>query len=524
MLQFIREKAQGWIAWVIIGILSITFALWGIQNYSGNGNQHDVLATVNGIPITRQAVENKYQRLQDAFQAKFGLSALNEKIQSSMQQQALQQLITSQVLAQANAHDGYHLAPNLLGQAVISIPYFQKEGKFSSEQYERVLAHIGFSKESFLAELEQSILNSQIQFGIQRSAFVLPNEIADSFQLRNQKRDIAYLIIPNAQVAASEQVIQQYYQTHAEQFKNPEKISIDYIRLTANQLKKKVTVTDAQVKEFYTNNSDLYHDKDFASVQAAVRNNLIQQKLQQLYAQATEDLAELSYTNPDSLNSIAQTYALPIQTTGFFTRQGGERNTITADAKIIAAAFSDEVILHRNNSTPIPLDQESMVVLHVKQYEPASVRPLAEVRETIMHLLSAELEQKQARELSEQLASDLQQAKVSPAEIAGRYHLQWNKKIHIDRHASDLQKQVLGYAFQATTPQDHHPSFSAFSLDQNHSVLIEIDAIYPGAATGSAQELEKMHQQIEETYAEEEYNLYVKSKMAKAKIVIFKKP
>ena len=156
MLQQIREKAQGWIAWIIIGILSITFALWGIENYSNNNaNQHEIAAKVNGVPITHRSVENKH---------------------AVSKEQALEQLIVSQVLMQAAAQDGYRLSPKLLGQAVISIPYFQKDGEFSNEQYERVLYRMGYTRASFLAELGQSILLSQIKFGITQSSFVLPHE------------------------------------------------------------------------------------------------------------------------------------------------------------------------------------------------------------------------------------------------------------------------------------------------------------------------------------------------------------
>lgn len=178
MLQFIREKAQGWISWVIIGILSFTFALWGIQNYSASNADPNILAKVNGVPITRHGVQAQYQRLQQAWLEKSRVYSFDEKVQHHLQEQALEQLITSQVLLQAAAQDGFFLSPRLLGETVISMPYFQKEGKFSNEQYEGLLARMGYSRESFLAELEQSILLSQIKFGILESALVFPNEPA----------------------------------------------------------------------------------------------------------------------------------------------------------------------------------------------------------------------------------------------------------------------------------------------------------------------------------------------------------
>ncbi len=56
MLQNIRDKAQGWIAWAIVILISIPFALWGIQEYLGSGSE-PVVATVNGDDITEQALD-----------------------------------------------------------------------------------------------------------------------------------------------------------------------------------------------------------------------------------------------------------------------------------------------------------------------------------------------------------------------------------------------------------------------------------------------------------------------------------
>lgn len=429
MLQFIRERAQGWIAWVIIGVLSFTFMLWGVQNYSGRNTDANVLAKVNGVPITRHAA----------------------------QKQTLQQLITSEVLSQANTQDGFHLSPRLLGEAVISMPYFQKEGQFSNERYEGVLARMGYSKEGFLAELEQTILLSQIKLGILKSSLVFPNEVTDLWKLSHQKYDISYLIIPTEKAVVSEAEMRQYYQANAEQFKKPEKVSLEYLVLSADK------------------------------------------KSEQSYAQAVEQLAELSYTHPDSLSEVARTLALPIQHTELFTREGGAPHTLTANPKIIAAAFSDDVLVHRNNSAPITLDDDHVVVLRIKQYEPAFLRPLAEVRETIANLLSTELSQKQTEALSKQMLSDLQNAKVSPADIAQRYHLTWNKKIN----------QTLNTS----------ASFSASPVDENHFMLVKVDAVHLDNKKPSPEVSQKMAEQLEKTYAQAEYELYIKSKMDKAKIV-----
>ena len=61
MLHFIRDRAQGWIAWFIVGLISIPFALWGVNSYV-SGPSDTIVAEVNGEEITQTALLEAVQR------------------------------------------------------------------------------------------------------------------------------------------------------------------------------------------------------------------------------------------------------------------------------------------------------------------------------------------------------------------------------------------------------------------------------------------------------------------------------
>ena len=62
MLMSIREKAQGWIAWVIVILISIPFALFGIQEYLG-ADSDPVVAEVSGVDIKRSQLDEQLREL-----------------------------------------------------------------------------------------------------------------------------------------------------------------------------------------------------------------------------------------------------------------------------------------------------------------------------------------------------------------------------------------------------------------------------------------------------------------------------
>ncbi|EDN68373.1 hypothetical protein BGP_3987 [Beggiatoa sp. PS] len=66
MLQNIRDGAKGWIAWVIVIIICIPFAFWGINEYFSPAPKI-VIAEVNGVELPerdfQQEMAERKQRI-----------------------------------------------------------------------------------------------------------------------------------------------------------------------------------------------------------------------------------------------------------------------------------------------------------------------------------------------------------------------------------------------------------------------------------------------------------------------------
>ena len=63
MLQRLREKAQGWFAWLILGAIAVTFVLFGTANFFTSSGPDESLVKVNGSSISEWEVERAYQRI-----------------------------------------------------------------------------------------------------------------------------------------------------------------------------------------------------------------------------------------------------------------------------------------------------------------------------------------------------------------------------------------------------------------------------------------------------------------------------
>ncbi|NNM12957.1 MAG: SurA N-terminal domain-containing protein, partial [Gammaproteobacteria bacterium] len=149
MLQAIRDRATGWIAWVIIVLICIPFALWGINSYfEGEGGL--AVAQVNETEIGyyqyRSALQQQRQQLQQMFGGAISDGLVSEAL---MREQALDRLVGDEVLVQQAVNNGLRVGDGQLATAISELPVFQEEGRFSQAAYDQFLRSRGTSPAGF---------------------------------------------------------------------------------------------------------------------------------------------------------------------------------------------------------------------------------------------------------------------------------------------------------------------------------------------------------------------------------------
>lgn len=262
MLQSIRDRAQGVIAWIIVILITIPFALWGIHQYFGGGTSATV-AKVNGVNISQREIQFSYlqrrERLQQMLGKNFDPKLFSEK---HLKHQVLEQLIKREALTQAVTDAGFRVGDAMLGAQIRAIPAFQQNGAFSEDLYTRALRAKGMQPATFEAQMRRDIVGSQLQAGIAASDFATKNEVDTYLRLQGQTRDIGYLELPverfTGKVSVSDQEVSDYYAKHRDQFISPEKVSISYVELSLDEIAKGIDVSEDQLKARYESQKDSF--------------------------------------------------------------------------------------------------------------------------------------------------------------------------------------------------------------------------------------------------------------------------
>ena len=158
MLQTIRDRAHGWIAWAIIVLISIPFALWGIQSYLGVGAE-PIVAHVNGVEIAQRDLDRQVQtarmQLRERLGADYDPNRFDDK---RLREEVLDDMIRETLLMDVARRLGMRVSDDELRARILVEPAFQRDGRFDNATYERVLELQGMSSDMLAARLRQQIV------------------------------------------------------------------------------------------------------------------------------------------------------------------------------------------------------------------------------------------------------------------------------------------------------------------------------------------------------------------------------
>ena len=162
MLQAIRDRAQGWIAWLIVILISVPFALWGIQSYVGV-DAEPIAATVNGDEITERDLDQRVQRARIELRERLGAAYDPEQFDDKqLRREVLDDMIREHLVLETSRALGMRASDQEVRVTVLSDPSFQAAGRFDKGLYETRLRQSGMVPAQFEDRLRQRLLATQL--------------------------------------------------------------------------------------------------------------------------------------------------------------------------------------------------------------------------------------------------------------------------------------------------------------------------------------------------------------------------
>ncbi len=256
MLEAIRERQQSWIAKLILALITVPFALWGVDSYLKQAGSSVAVAKVNGTSITVQEFSKALQNLRDSMKENKDPNFLDNP---EVRQAVLDKLVNSRLLTAEVKRGGYTISDEQLSKIIVAMPEFQKDGQFSQELYDQVLTANGMTPSLFESRMRGDLLTQQVRDSISALAFA-PHKVPEhTMRVQKQLREVSTATIRAddflAQAKVDPSEVKTYYDKHQSEFRIPDQVRIEFVVLSASNLIAAQQVTDDEAKKFYEENA-----------------------------------------------------------------------------------------------------------------------------------------------------------------------------------------------------------------------------------------------------------------------------
>jgi len=383
MLQTLREKTSGWVAFFILAAVSIPFAFFGINNYF-TAQTETFVAKVGDTEISTDEFRARFEEWRQQQRRQMGENFDPAYFdQPLVKRQLLDRMVDEELLVQAADGAGTAATDALVRDAIAEVPAFQVEGKFNPDQYRLLLTTQNMSAQAFEQRVRRDLSMRELPGEIAATALVTEAALDRYLRLRDQTRDFRYVRIPaadaSAQAEPTAEAVQAFYDLNKDEFMTAEQVALEFVELDAAAIPVEAQPDEAALRERFEEQRARFVEEEqrLAShilVKVAPDADADAQKAAQARAakiaadvRAGADFAEVARTQSDDAGSRAQGGDLGWLQKG--TTQPGFESALFA---LEAGQVSD----------PVRTD-EGYHVIQLRELQAGQSKPFEEVRDEL---------------------------------------------------------------------------------------------------------------------------------------------
>jgi peptidyl-prolyl cis-trans isomerase D len=257
VISMMREYARS--LKIVLLIVVVVFILTsGVLFYFGSGpfgsGKSNAVAVVNGEEIPPERFKRAQANMMAAY-ARMARQQLTPELAErlGLSQQVINELVTEAIVIQGAADEGVRVSDDELRVTIQQIREFQENGRFSRDEYLKVLRQIRLDPGEFETEVRRQLLRRKMENLIKQGVKVSDEELRQAYRQRHEQVRAAWAYADVKPAMAAVQVadadLEPYIKTHQPQFSQPERRRLQYVLLAPSP--QAATVSDAEVDAYY---------------------------------------------------------------------------------------------------------------------------------------------------------------------------------------------------------------------------------------------------------------------------------
>ena len=409
MFDFVQKYRR--VVQVILAVLILPFAIWGIESYTRVAGGRDAVAKVNGFEVTRRELDEQMaqqiEQVRRAFGAQVDPAALDTP---EARRAVLEGLIAQKLVLSEAARRHMFMSKAAVIDAIAQAPEFQENGQFSAARYSAYLASRGTTDQRYVGELQTELPLARLITSVADAA-IAPRSVASRLAaLEAQKREVSEVRIFGqqflAQASVDEAQVKAYYEANPAEFSTPERVRAEYVMLSADALAKQDPVTEAELRAAYEQRISQYRVDEVRTVS----HILVKTK-----DEADRILAEAK-KNPAQFGELAKKYSLDTGT----AEKGGDLGAVTRES--LEPKLAEAVYAMKNGELGVAQSKFGFHVLRVGG-QPGKGRSFEQVRKELADELSKQKAERKFAEVGEAFSNLVYEQSDSLKPAAEKFNL-----------------------------------------------------------------------------------------------------
>ena len=463
MLSAIRNKSKGWVAYVVVGFITIPFALFGIQDYV-SGSSNASIATVDGEEVDINVYYQELNTQQRNLQQQLG-AAYSQEIDNALKQTLIDSMINEKLLENfANSLDVVTLDDEV--RSVIEMNQaFIVDGKFSEDRYSQLLRLNSYSPAGYEIAQSKALTRDQIKRNLSGSAFMSSTQIKQLNDLASQEREVSYIALNTSdyesQVSVSQSEISDYFNENRSNFIEGRKVKVDFVELSLADMEEPASPDEETLKSLYDDNLELYTNSERRRAQHILVENeeLAKELLEQINQGA--DFSELAIVNSKDTSSNEKGGDL-----GFFEKD-------LMGAEFDEAAFAMNV---GEVSEIVSTDYGYFHIIKLTDIEVETVQSFDDVTEQLVALNKKNVSKKMLFDLLEEFASLAYEESLDM--VADQFGLELQTSDYFASSSEQYDEAFVSAAFSETVIDEGENS-EVIELSAEKFVVLSLSSAQP---------------------------------------------
>ena len=332
MLEQIRNRTQTTFAKVILVIIIVPFALFGIDSYLSSSSNYISIATVNGEDISSQEFQKSENQLINQIKSQDEQIDPNVFQSLEFKKAVLDNLVTTKLVNQSVKDSGFYISDKQVGIYISGMPEFQKNGNFSQAQYDEILKLNNLTPKKFDDSIKSTLGTQQVKDSLRKLIYTPKDKIQQLVDLAYQKRDVSIYELKQDdfknKVDLSDSALKKVYEESKSSFIRPDQVKINFIIYSVAGIVPNIKVSDEEVKDYFKNNVNRFQSDQQRRAKHILFNvgaDMTADEIKIIQTKALNVLNEIK-KNPKTFKKNAEKYSQDAESSknggdlGFFSR------------------------------------------------------------------------------------------------------------------------------------------------------------------------------------------------------------